>query len=88
MEREEENKRYRFRLMYFHCTNNQVISPNTHMTNAYQFKETAEKAINNRSFPYMWENREQRPPQSRIEGFYLVHESLYDLILKPFVKEE
>jgi len=52
-----EEKKYRIRKMWFVCTNNQVISPNVAMTNAYQFKNNAEQVAKIRSEGFIWEDK-------------------------------
>lgn len=77
-------KNYRFRKMYFICTDNLVIKPDTRMTNAYQFREDAEALIENRITHFMWEDKTKPVPQRKVEAFYLVHESLFNEILASF----
>lgn len=82
-------KKYRFRKMYFICTDKKVIEPNTHMTNAYQNIETAQRVCKERSggTHKMWDDKTKPVPVNTVEGFYLVHESLFDKILKNHVKD-
>ena len=83
-------KSYRFRKMYFICTDKQVISPNTHMTNAYQFLETANKVCeqNQRHGHKMWEDKTKPAPVDTVEGFYLVPESLFEEMLEKYCKQK
>ncbi|WP_207425703.1 hypothetical protein [Pedobacter sp. SYSU D00535] len=82
-------KRYRFRMMFFVCTDKKVISPNVHMTNAYQFRETAESVCRTRQASHhkMWEDKTKPVQQESVEAFYLVPEALYEEILKKYVDE-
>jgi hypothetical protein len=57
------------------------------MTNAYQFREIAESTLENRKTHYIWDDKTKPVPVHKVEGFYLVHENLYDEILKPFARE-
>ena len=80
-------KKYRFRKIYFICCDNNLMDTNTEVTNAYQFRETALDQVKRQPTTgrYMWEVN--KPPKiNRVEGFYLVHESLYELLLKEHSK--
>ena len=84
-------KKYRFRKMYFLCQNKKVISPNVSFTNAYQFKEYAEQILNEkvvRDYHYMFEDSSIPLPKETVEGFYLVPEALFELILKDWVEKD
>lgn len=72
--------------MFFQCTDKKVIEPNVSMTNAYQHKEAAESNLASRTSHWEWEDKTKPVPVNTVEGFYLVHESLYDEIIKPFDK--
>lgn len=78
--------KYRFRKMYFICENNKVIEPNVGATNAYQYKKTVDDILKQRDTTVkMWDVG--KPPKVyKVEGFYLVHESLFDEILKEHSK--
>lgn len=75
-------KKHRFRKMYFVCTDNRVISDNVLMTNVYQRKNDTEKIAKQRDTHWMWEDETKPIAREHVEGFYLVHESLYDELLK------
>jgi len=70
--------------MYFVCKDNQVISPDVGRTNCWQHRKDAEtiEKQNTRTNVFQWEKR-TTPPVYKTEGFYLVHESLYEDIIKP-----
>lgn len=74
--------KYCFRKMYFICENNKVIEHNVQATNAYQHREHADAILGQRDTSVkMWEVN--KPPKTyKVEGFYLVHESLYEELLK------
>ncbi|SFW15697.1 hypothetical protein [Chitinophaga sancti] len=82
-----EKKKYRFRKMYFICDNNQVIAANIAMTCAYQFKDDAVQIAKQRTGHFIWENQSEPVPLRKVEGFFLVHETLFDEILKQFTRE-
>jgi len=71
-------RKFRFRKMYFICENKQVIEPNVHMTNAYQYKHIADTVLSQwDTEPKLWDAG--KPPiKYSVEGFYLVHESLFE----------
>lgn len=75
--------------MFFVCEDKKVISPNVHMTQAYQFKTTADQVANERQRDRvkLWENQSKPVPKQTVEGFYLVPEALYDEILKVYDKD-
>jgi len=65
--------------MYFHCTDGKVIEENVDMTWAYRKRESAESTINNSETHMIWENKTKPKPKRTVEGFYLIHESLFDI---------
>ncbi|SEM66736.1 hypothetical protein SAMN05192574_101401 [Mucilaginibacter gossypiicola] len=83
-----DDKKYTFRKMYFQVENDRVIQDNVGATNVYQRKEDAIKTWRDytRLTPYYWEKGK---PQIKREvvGFYLVHESLFEEILKRYTKQ-
>ena len=79
--------------MYFVCEDKKVISPNVHMTQAYQFKKTADQVCDDRNKAQgdvhkLWDDESKPLPKHTVEGFYLVPEALYDEILKKYVEGE
>lgn len=79
-------KRYRFRKVYFVCKDNSVFSdysvvncfknePHAHEQEIVQQRDAMENAT------MLW-NVNQPIPVFKAHGFYLVHESLFDEILK------
>jgi hypothetical protein len=83
--------KYRFRKMYFVCRDKDkiVINPNILMTQAYQSKETAEVVCKQEQRPFLslWEDNTSPPLVHTVERFYLVHEKLYEEILKKYMEE-
>ncbi|ADY51460.1 hypothetical protein Pedsa_0888 [Pseudopedobacter saltans DSM 12145] len=79
-------KKYRFRKIYFQCEDNRVINPSYQFTTAFQHREYAEKNLKDstRSHLYIWEDQNKPIPKRSVEGFYLVHESLFEEILKKY----
>jgi hypothetical protein len=78
--------------MYFVCENKRVIEANIHMTQAYQFKKTADEVCRERnarqgSTHREWDDKTKPVPVHSVQGFYLVPEALYDEILKRWVEE-
>ena len=72
--------------MYFICENKRVITPEVHATTTYQYKTVADEVLANKDKSVkMWEIN--NPPKFySVEGFYLVHESLFEEILKEHSK--
>lgn len=85
---EEQEKKYRFRKVYFQTSDNKVLSDGIQFTKAYRDKKYAQSNLDSRDFHYMWEDKNIPVPVHRVEGFYLVHESLFNTILKPFAKDD
>jgi hypothetical protein len=83
----ETGKKYRFRKVYFQCADKKVMEPHHQFTNAYQYKEHALKNFEARETHMLWEDKSKPLPKRSVEGFYLVHESLFDEILKKHSKE-
>lgn len=83
-------KKYRFRKIFFNCHDNKVIEECYEMTNAFRRREYAESIakgqIERENNPLLWERDRPRRKIS-VEGFYLVHESLFEEILKKYTKE-
>jgi hypothetical protein len=79
-------KKYHFRKMHFICYKNKVINQFLTFVNAYKDRDHAEKVLaektTKRDFIYLWEKPEDMIPREKVESFYLVHESLYEKILK------
>jgi len=71
-------RKFRFRKMYFICENKQVIAHNVQRTNAYQHKKNADEILAQMDTSVkMWQVG--KPPVTySVEGFYLVHESLFE----------
>jgi len=80
-------KKYRFRKMFFRCIDNKVIEDNITMTNAYRQREDAQSVVESRRTHKMWEDKTKPVPVEKVEGFYLVHESLFEEVLKKYSKE-
>jgi len=77
--------------MYFVCQDKKVISPNVHMTQAYQNKKMAEDVCADRNLKQgenhkEWQDRTKPVPVHSVEGFYLVPEALYEEVLKRWVE--
>ena len=75
--------------MYFQCTNNRVIEEQYEMTNAFRRREYIEGILKandmGENHRYLWEKNTIKPKES-VEGFYLVHESLFEEVLSQYVK--
>jgi hypothetical protein len=78
--------KYCFRRLYFICENKRVIEPNVHATTAHQYRDKAENTLAQKDTAVkMWDVN--KPPRIyTVEGFYLVHESLFDTLLKEHSK--
>jgi hypothetical protein len=83
---QDPGKIYKFRLVYFICTDGAVIRSDVQMTNAYQRSKDAEPLIKHRTNHWIWEDKTKPLPRQTVEGFWLVPEKLW-WILAPFAKE-
>lgn len=75
-------KKYRFRKLYFVVADKKVIDDDVAMTRAYKKREYAEESVQSRQTHHEWEDKTKPVPVMKAEGFYLVHESLYEQIIK------
>jgi hypothetical protein len=78
--------KYRFRKMYFICENKRVVAPNVHTATAHQYKDKAGEILAQRPPGTMLWNVNKPPKVYTLEGFCLVHESLFDELLKEHSK--
>ena len=78
-------KKYTFRKMYFKVTDDRVIADNVWSIDAYQRRDDAIRSWSDygKLTPYYWEQGKPLPKRS-VEGFYLVHESLFEEILAKY----
>lgn len=73
--------------MYFICENKLVINDNVLSTTVFKNKVYAE-AIFKQKDKNVYEYMKRQPPiYHSLEAFYLVHESLFDEILKEHCRE-
>lgn len=76
--------------MFFNCYDKQVIEECFEMTNAFRRREYAEVIAKGQrereSHKMLWEKNDPIRKVS-VEGFYLVHESLFEEILEKFAKD-
>ncbi|MDF3077529.1 MAG: hypothetical protein K0S09_1418 [Sphingobacteriaceae bacterium] len=85
-------KRYRFRKVYFVCRDNSIFS-DTRFVNCFRSEAHArEQAIVQQrnaleNSQMLWE-KDKAIPKFKAHGFYLVHESLIDELLKGFTEEK
>jgi hypothetical protein len=68
--------------MYFICLDKKVIKPEHEMVPAFQHRTYADTLCIQQGGRYIWEDKNKPVPVKSVEGFYLVHESLYEEILK------
>jgi len=80
-----QEHKYSFRLLYFICTDKELIGHNTQSVASFQQRSEAEKMIKNRSYYYAYEDQNKPIPQRKAEGFFLVPEKLY-WILAPYAR--
>ena len=84
------DRKYRFRLVFFNCFDNKAVDEQFDITNAFTRRDYAEKIATTQrereNNPYMWEKGRHIRKVST-EGFYLVHESLFDELLAKHSKE-
>jgi hypothetical protein len=78
--------KYCFRKMYFICENKRVIAPEVHATNAYQYKKVADSVLTTKDTAVKMWDVGKPPTLYTVEGFYLVHESLFEKLLKEHSK--
>lgn len=85
--------KHRFRKAYIICINNEIIGE-YEVTNLYKSRKYADGICQSKQRTEMesvkmeWKkNSNSTPTQYRVHGFYLVHESLFDEILKDYCKE-
>jgi len=71
-------KKFKFRKMYFHCRDGKVIDEDVQMTNAYRERNVAESTLGYNDTHQMWEDKTKPAPKRTVEGFYLIHESLFE----------
>ena len=79
-------KKYRFRKMYFICEDNKIITPEVWATNAYQYQDKAMAIARQKSKTRGMYIVNEKPLVHTVEGFYLVHESLFEALLKEHSK--
>lgn len=83
-------KKYRFRLVFFNCFDNKAIDEQYEMTNTFTRRDYAESIARGQrereKNPNMWE-KGRRVRKVSTEGFYLVHESLFNELLEKHSKE-
>lgn len=82
-------KKYRFRKVYFVCRDKEVVPANARDTIAYKWESDAVQDAENQTAsyaPYADKNRFWKAPDFTVQGFYLVHESLYDEVIEPHQK--
>ncbi|QEM03317.1 hypothetical protein DIU31_007190 [Mucilaginibacter rubeus] len=83
-------KKYKFRKAYFIAKDNQIFEQ-FEMVNCYRRKEyvdsvcKSQQRLANDESSQMW-NKGKPIPVLKAHGYYLVHESLYEEIIKPFEK--
>ena len=71
-------RKFRFRKMYFICENKQVIKPELHRVHAFQHKKHADEILAQMDKSVKNWHVGKPPITYSVEGFYLVHESLFD----------
>ncbi|MBD1364396.1 hypothetical protein IDJ77_11305 [Mucilaginibacter sp. ZT4R22] len=87
-----KGKKRRFRKVWFVCCDNSVMSEYK-CVNAFSTQEHAlqQEALRNRqemdNATKMWNQGKERRVH-KAQGFYLVHESLFDEILKAWAKKQ
>jgi len=78
--------KYHFRKMYFICENKRIVEPNVKTAVAHQDKAYADTILAQKDTSVkMWDVN--KPPTAyTVEGFYLVHERLFEELLKEHSK--
>ena len=56
------------------------------MINAYRIKENARSVVSYRNTHMIWDDKTKPVPVEKVEGFYLVHESLFEEVLEKYSK--
>ena len=80
-------RKYRFRKMYFICTDKKVISSNTHMTNAYQYFEQQPAFAGIERVTHIRNGMIKTHECQKILLKDFIPEALFDEILKRFIDE-
>jgi hypothetical protein len=83
------SKKYKFRKLYFQCTNKRINIDEFEFTQAYKRREYAQSNLDSkkRDTRYEWEKDKSPLPAQTVEAFYLVPAALYDQVLKQWVEE-
>jgi len=87
------SKKYRFRKVYFIVPDNSVFGKGYELVNCYRKEQHVKKIcvqqqrIANDEATKWWA-KSQKIPILKVEGFYLVHESLFEEILEMWCKQE
>jgi hypothetical protein len=84
--------KYRFRKVYFICEKNRIFPNNYEMVSSYRQMANALSVCSHQQRDAIIEakkdyNKSRDIPLYKVEGFYLVHESLFDELLKKHSKE-
>ena len=85
-------KKYKFRKVYFICEDNKVFAQEFKVVNCYKEEGycknvcAGQQRIKMENVNMWWAGKETIP-QLTPHGFYLVHESLFDEILKKWTGE-
>lgn len=85
-------KKRRFRKVYFIAVDNKLYPGDIEFAQAFRLRDIAVKMANHirrenlLQSEKLWIKKEPIHAYA-VEGFYLVHESLFDEILKPFAEE-
>jgi hypothetical protein len=80
------SNKYCFRLLYFVCTDRKILDDQASGgTYVYPEKQYCQHLQENRHTHWLWEDKTKPVPTKTIEGFFLVPENLY-WILVPFAK--
>ena len=86
------SRKYRFRKVYFICNDNSVFS-NYEVVNCYKKKQYVDNIHKQQQQSAnaelkMWAHPKKEPAKRlTVHGFYLVHESLFDELLRDHCKE-
>lgn len=83
-------KKYRFRKVYFVCKDKEVLPANVRTETVFKWPNDAKAAQESIALDiksYKLNSPSWKEPRFTVEGFYLVHESLYDEVIEQFQKD-
>ena len=83
-------KKRRFKKVYIICQDKVILPSNVYFGNFSNYKDYADTICkqNQPESHKSWEDSEKTLPVYEVHGFYLVHESLFDEVLRDHTDQE